>query len=279
MANLRILANNLADAASSLVADTTSGTLVAANLLTDLKGEVHRATATTVRYTLEWAAAKSFNMAALAFTNFSATATMRARVYTNTTDVVGVATPTGDSGAVLCCAFTRAEMWNWGTPGANAFAYGGFANARVYFAAASGRKLVIDVDDTGNAAGYVEAARVIAGSYWSPETNAVWGPSLSPKSGTQHKRTDAGDLRTERRPVFRTLRLDLGEITLAADRTTVYDILRGNGMSRPVFLSLFPENADAALEQAYQIWGRLDDTSMTNPSFGRFAAPLTVEEV
>ena len=47
MPNLRILYENVADDCSSIAADSTSGTLVAANLLTDIKTEVHRSTSTT----------------------------------------------------------------------------------------------------------------------------------------------------------------------------------------------------------------------------------------
>lgn len=281
MPNLRILYDNRVDDATSLVADSTSGTLAAANLLTDAKTQVHRATAKTVRYTAQFASDEVFNMAALAFANFSSTATMRARVYASTADVVGVATPQVDSGLVACCAYAPFGLWPWGMLplGVNAFTYGGYAYGRVYFDAAVGRKLVIDVADAGNSAAYVEAARLIAGAYWEPEIDANHGWRLAPQSNTSHKRTDAGDLRTEIRPRSRRLSLDLNVITSDSDRARVYDIFRGNGMARPVFLSLHPEDEDPALEQSNQIWGKLDDSAISNPSYGIFAAPLDIQEI
>jgi hypothetical protein len=281
MSNLRILYDNLADTALSLAADSTAGALVAANLLTETKAEVHRSTALTVRYTLTWATTQAFNMAALAFTNFSSAATMRARVYPNSTDVPDTDPPTVDSGAVLCCGYQPFGLWDWGMLplGVNAFSYGGFAYGRVYFPPANGLKLVIDVDDSLSSASYLEAARLITGAYWSPEFNAVHTPQLTPDSNTQHRRNDAGDLRTERRPVSRTLRLDLAALRSAADRLAVYNLLRGNGMTKPVFVSLFPQHSDPSLEQMHQIWGKLNDSAMTHPSLGMFAAALQIEEI
>lgn len=281
MPNLRILYNNVADECSSIAADSTSGSLVAANLLTDTKTEVHRSTSTTVRYTLQWASLQTLNMAALPFCNLTSTATIRARLYTNTSDVVGSATPAGDSGVVLACAYAALGVWAWGSAplGVNAFSYGGSAYGRVYFPSAQGRKLVLDVVDTDNTAGHIDAARIVAGHYWSPARNAAYGPSIAPKSNTQGRRTDSGDLRTERRPQHRVLRLDLTHLDNADDRATVYDLLVGNGMTRPVFVSLFPEHSDPRREQSHQVYGKLIDSAVSAPSFGVFAAPLEIEEI
>jgi hypothetical protein len=281
MPNIRILYNNVADDCSSIAADSTSGTLVAANLLTDIKTEVHRSTSTTVRYTLEWASLQTLNMVALPFCNLTSTATIRARLYTNTSDVVGSATPAVDSGAVLACAYATLGTWAWGAAplGVNAFSYGGATYGRVYFTAAQGRKLVVDVVDVDNTAGYIDAARMVTGYYWTPEKNPAYGASVAPNSNTQGRRTDAGDLRTERRPQHRALKIELHYIGNEEDRATVYDLLVGNGMTRPVFVSLFPENADPRREQAHQVYGKLVDSEMSAPSYGVFAAPLQVEEI
>jgi hypothetical protein len=59
----------------------------------------------------------------------------------------------------------------------------------------------------------------------------------------------------------------------------VYDLLVGNGMTRPVFVSLFPAHSDPRREQSHQIYGKLLDSAMSAPSFGVFAAPLEIEEI
>lgn len=274
---LRILYDNKADTASVLTQSSTAGSLAAANLLTDIKTEVSRSTATSQTFTLNWASAIVANMAALPFCNLTSTATMRARGYTNVAD----SSPAVDSGTVLCCAYQPFGLWSWGMLplGVNAFSYGGYAYARAYFAATPIKKLVIDVVDVDNTLGYIEAGRLVTGAYWQPDIDPGFGLSVAPQSNTSHRRNDAGDLRTERRPVSRLLKLSLGLIQSAADRAQVYDILRGNGMTRPVFLSLFAENADPALEQSHQIYGKLSDSAMANPDWGIFSAPLEIQEI
>lgn len=276
--NIRILYSNAADTSSSLTASTTSGALAASNLLTDRKSAVHRATGKTVQYDARWAAAQNINMVCLAFTNFSSAATMRVRGYTN----VGDAVPVLDTGANLCCAYQPFGLWDWGSVplGVNAFSYGGFAYARSYFTAGTFKQLLIDIDDSISPLSYVEAARLITGMYWSPATNAVWGAKITPESNTEHFRSEAGDLRTERRPVSRSLAVDLSQITTETDRQRVYDILRYNGMTRPIFVSLYPEDASPALEQSGQLYGKLkSDPGISHPMYGMFASSPEIEEV
>lgn len=274
MSNLRILYDNVVDRAASLAANTTAGTLAVTNLQTDFKTDVHRTTGLTAVYTLTWSAQMTLNMAALCFTNLTAAATMQAQVYTN----IGDASPALDTGAVLATGYAPYQAQG-GSLGVNNFPYGGFVHARGYFAATPGAKLVLTVADAGNSAGYLEAGRLVAGQYWSPANNPAYGPQLSPQSNAQHTRDGAGNLRTELRPKSRKLRLDLTRIVAAADRDAVYNILRANGMALPVFLSLFPQDADAAKEHEYQIYGKLSDSGITLPSVNIFTAPLEIEEI
>lgn len=273
MPNLRLLYDNVVDRAATLGANTTAGALAVSNLQTDIKTDVHRTTGTSAVYTLTWSASQTFNMAALAFSNLTAAATIQAQVFTNAADGV----PALDTGAVVACGYTP-YVPQGGSIGVNQFPYGGFVYGRVYFAATPGKKLVITISDAGNAAGYIEAGRLIAGQYWSPAYNAGYGPQLALPSNTQAKRDGAGNLRAEIRPKSRGLRLNLERIVSAADRDTVYSILRGNG-ALPVFLSLYPDDADAAKEQEHQIWGRLKDSALSLPSVGLFTAPLEIEEI
>lgn len=276
--NIRVMYENQADETSSLTADTTAGTLVAANLLTDVKTQVHRSTALTVQYDLQWAATVTLNMVALPFVNYTAEATMRVRGYTEVADVVAAV----DTGAELCCAYQPLGIWAWGMLplGVNAFRYGGGTYARSFFAATPVKKILIDISDPGNSAGYLEAARVVTGAYWEPETNPEYGAELSYKYGSQHVESEAGDLRTERRPKRRGMSFSLPWISTEADRLAMHEILLGNGLDHPIFISLFPEHSDPVLEQQFQMWAKLTgDTSMSHPKYGMFATPLTLREI
>jgi len=79
MPNLRIVPDNAVGRAASLVASSTAGALVAANLASDVKSSVHRATGTSVTYTATWAAAEPIGCVALPFCNLSPSAQWRVR--------------------------------------------------------------------------------------------------------------------------------------------------------------------------------------------------------
>ena len=272
----RILYDNKADTAT-LTASSEAGSLVVANLLTDIKSEVWRSDTDTGAITAVWTDPIYANMAALPFCNLKSTATIRARGYTN----AGDASPAVDTGAVLACAYEPLGNW-WGTRplGVNAFSYGGGAYARVYFTGTTIRKLVIDIDDTGNPAGYIEAARLVTGAYWSPAFNPGYGFELAMGDDSKHERDDGGNLRTSRGASFRTLPIPL-EYMQTADRARLYEIKRGNGMARPVFVSLFPgNNADPQLEQAHQIYGKLvSPGGIALPMFNTYSGALEVQEI
>lgn len=279
MANLRILYENQLDASdATLSASTSASSLVANNLRSDLKTKVHRSTGNTVTYTMTWLNPRLFNMAALIFTNLSSTATMRARVYSEATDLTHVY----DSGPKLACAYQPLGMWAWGNQplGVNAFRFGGASHGRIYFPDVIGKKLVIDVEDSYGQSQYIEASRLLCGQYWSPETNPEYGMETRYEFGTEHELSDAGDLRTERRPIRRGLSFNLSWLKNEGDQLMFHEIMMSNGMYRPIFISMFPESDDPALEQRNQMYCKLEgDTSMSHPSFGVFALPLTLREI
>lgn len=275
--NLRVLHDNAANRVTSLTASTTSGSLAAANLLTDRKAEVHRATATSVTYTAVWSSAQLMSMVALAFTNYTSTATIRARAYTLAADV----SPAVDTGAVLACGYSPLTLWPWGTVplGVNAFSYGGGTYARAYFTPGAYEKLVIDIVDADQPAAYVEASRLICGAYWAPEYNPAYPATARVNDTTANSRSQAGDLRSDVGTVSRSLPLNLDWVK-PTDRARLWNILRGSAKSGLVFISLFPEDADPELEQAHQIVGKLaSDLAISHPMFGNFSAPLEVEEM
>lgn len=272
---LRILYDNKADTAT-LTASSEAGALVVENLLTDIKTEVWRATGTTAAVTAEWDDPIMARVVAFPFCNLTATATIRVRGYTNASDP----DPAVDTGTILAAAYDPLGSWFGTRPlGVNAYSYAGGTYARAYFAATWVRKLVIDIVDGDNTAGYVEAARLVAGDYLETEYGAT-GADLTPADDSTQSRSDSGDLRTKRGAQYRVLSIDL-DVMLTADRARVFEILRRNGMTRPVFVSLFPEEtSDPLLEQAHQIYGRLSKKSaMGLPFFNAYATSLEIEEI
>jgi hypothetical protein len=281
MANLRIIHRNELAQNLTLTASTTAGTLAAANLLTDIKSQVWRSTATSAQLTVTWSNLRTIKAVILAHTNLTNAATMRVRGYTLTTDTPGVATAVFDTTALTCCAVTSATAMGWdlNVPGVANFSYGGGVYAGLFFTGGSVRKLYIELVDSGNAAGYVEAARLITGDYWEPTYNADFGLKLGYKDDSVHTRTDSGDLITDIKPRAKMLTFDYGDL-IPADREVLMRILRSNGLPSPIFISVFPGDTDKNKEQDYQIYGKLDQLSdITLARFSSYTASVTVNEV
>jgi len=273
MPNLRIVSDNAIARAASLVASSTAGGLVAANLASEKKSSVHRATGTSVTYTLTWAAAESFGCVALPFCNLSPTATLRVRAYaSNGTTVLY------DSGVGLACpapaqrprGFTAAQA-------ASAYAYGGGACARRWFNQVNAFKLVIDIVDTSNLQGYVEAACMVAGAVWSPQYNAS-GTSVSVIDRTEISRSAAGDQLADPGTISRKVPVDLRKMS-PADRAKFLDLVR-NSRAYAVLLSVFPEHSDLLLERDHMLYGRRTKDSDVAYQFSAvYSTTIDIEEI
>ncbi|WP_193317538.1 hypothetical protein [Janthinobacterium violaceinigrum] len=236
-----------------------------------------RAVGTQLSITATWPAPEIVGGVALPFCNLTPAATIRVRGYIEPGD----AAPAFDSGVMEACEYARLGMWDWGALplGVNAYSYGGGTYARCWFQMRSVRKLVIDLADPDNPAGYIEAARLVAGAYWSPERNASYGAGITPVDTSSQYRNGAGSQKVERGARYRKLSLTLDHMT-PLDRAELWRIVRGNGLSLPLFVSLYPDSDDVELEQTHQVYGRLANlAAITTPSFQAYATNIEIEEL
>lgn len=274
MPNLRIIHQNQADLATSISASTTSGALVAANMKTDRKIEVHRSTGTSVTYTLTWAAGVTIGAVALPATNLSAAATMRVRLYSDT----GCTALLQDSGVVTACPGLALGLWAWPTAiDANAFAYGGASKSAVWFESqqAGVNGLKVDLADAGNPAGYIDCARLVAGPWWQPVWGAEYGATQDVVDTSVNTRTLAGDLATDRGPLHEEMSLSLAFLS-PAERATLMQLMRGNGVSRNVFVSRM-QGAGNADEQDGMLWGKRKGAPVAHAFFDTHAHTLDLQ--
>lgn len=275
MPNLRIVFDNAADRAT-LTASSQAGALGPANLQTEEMSEILRSVGTALTITAEWTNQEIVGLVAPLYSNLSATAMLRVRGYALAADTVPISDVTG-----LACAYAPLGLFDWGVLplGVNAFAYGGAVHARMWFAPTVVRKLVIDIVDVNNLAGYIEVGRLVAGNYWSPRYNAGYGASASQADTSTQYRTAAGRQKVDRGTRFTKLAFELSTLT-SSDRAAFWLILRRCGLSRPMFVSLFPESRDPALEQAHQIYGRLSALAAVSiPNYERYASSVDFEEI
>ena len=277
--NLRVVSDNAIDRAT-LGASTTAGSLSVDNLLVDGKSLVHRATSTTVVYTATWAAAETLAMAAAVFCNCSPTTTIQVQLY----DAVTGGTLLLDTAVLqpgaLACPAPAISLRGWTpTSSSSAYAYGGGATARVWFAKTAGvKRMVLTLVDTNSLQGYVEASRLVAGTYWSPVANPDYGPTLTWVDLSRSYRTESGDLKTDAGPRYRKLGISLSLMPVA-DRSALANILRG-GTTGSLFFSLYPESSSQfAVERDYQVYGRLTDVAaMTLTNYNAYSTPIEIAE-
>jgi hypothetical protein len=276
MANLRVVYDNAADRASSVVASTTAGALSTDNMKTDYKSEVWRSTEPTATIVIQWTTAELCGMLAMPFSNLTSDASFRVRCYANAADSV----PLVDK-QVAACPGASLGGFQWGQEalGVNAYSYGGAAYGVIWFPTGTYQKIILNIVDS-SPSGYIEAARLVIGTYWSPAYTAESGATITPLDNSKSERTDAGDLRTDRGTVSKSLAFDLNFLT-AADRNSLFNILRGNGLFRPVYVSMIPESTDDAIgEQIFQVYGKLTkQASLKYQWLGNFSTQLEIEEI
>ena len=307
--NLRIIYNNILDlSTTSILASSTASTTSTpiSNLKLDSKSQVWRSASTgvlngdnsgtyTTRANLVVTLSSSIiGGVILPFCNLSAAATIRVRGYTGAAAGAGAAgtnTPIGtaggtqqfDTGKIAACPYQNFGLWNWGAVplGVNSYSYGGGTYARAWAPTQLAcTSILIEIEDTQNSNQYIEVSRIVAGSYWSPKYNTSFGLSTGSQDLSQHERSESGDLITNRGIRYRNMKFELAWLP-PADRVEFTRILRGNGLPRPLFISLFPNNTeDYEKEQAHQIYGKLSQLSdITHPIFEMYSTSIDIEEI
>ena len=130
---------------------------------------------------------------------------------------------------------------------------------------------------------YIEASRLIVGKYWSPKYNTGYGMNATIGDLSTHERTESGDLVTQRGPRFSKISFNLDWLE-QSDRKELSKILLGNGLPKPLFISLFPDNgstsAQAEMERAHHIYGTLMQiTGINYAMLDTYSTQLELEEV
>jgi hypothetical protein len=275
--NLKVIYDNLVDYDSTTITATNTGTYVAANLKRDAKSQTWRSLSKPATLTVSFGSAKTISGVLLAFTNLTATATIRV----NATGVTAGANPDA-LGAVLARPWTDTAWDSTFLPAnSSSYSYGGGSHARIWFSSdVTCTGLIITIADTANSNSYLEASRLIVGKSWSPKYNTEFGIEVAVKDLSSQSRTESGDLITTRGVRYKTLNFNLNWLTYT-DRTTFVNLLKTNGLSRPLAISLFPNNTnDWDAEGLYQIYGKLTDTAaVTHPMFTVYTSSVSIEEI
>lgn len=278
---LRVIYQNLADTATITASPTATGTTSVANLIKDSKSLVYRGTGTSVTLTVNLAASSIVGGVAIPFCNLTSTATIRVRGYSATS---GTGTLLFDTTTLNACPYQPLGQWAWGTIplGLNTYAYGGGTYARCWLPNSEQLaclSLVVNIVDTSNTSGYIELSRLVIGAYWSPTYNTSFGLSAMPKDTSVHERSESGDIITNRGIRYNTLNFDLKYMD-PGDRNEFSKIMRGSGLPKAMFISLFPDDADPGKEQIHQIYGKLSQIGgISHPMYEMYSTTIDIEEI
>lgn len=274
---MRIVYDNLVDRpGASLSASSEAGSLAVSNLLNNRKGLVWRSVGTSATVTVTLPQVELLTCVVIAFCNLTSEATIRVQVADAGVEVY-------DSGVVLACPPGPFGSFNWGQEalGVNHYSY---AEQQVYGyhwtnEVVAGDQVTITITDSNNPAGYVEAAKLLIGNHWSPEITADLGVTLGVADTSKMSRTDSGDLATSAGPRSKTLSFSLSAL-LPDEGQRLRAILLSAGNVQPVFVSLYPENADPSKEQAFQLLGKQGRSSALKLThFNNTASSIELEEL
>jgi hypothetical protein len=269
MANLRVVHDNAALTAT-LTASSTAGGLVAANLQSYQKSIPWRSVGTSATLTLAWTTTKAIACVVLPFSSLSSTATFRVRCYTNVGDSVAVL----DTGTpkLAAAGFTDTPQ------GVNSFAYGGGSYGCIWFNPTSCKQVVLDIVDTGNPLGYIEASAIVAGNYWTTAENAEYGATMEYADTTNNTRSDSGDLQSDRGTLHKVMSFSM-DFMSPTERNSFLSIMK-RGTNTPIYVSLIPLADDPVEEQMHQVYGRFSSVARMSYTFlNQFGSSIDIEEL
>lgn len=251
MSNVRLLFPNVADDAALSCSPAEIAALPVTNLQDQTRGRVWRSNGVIAAQHILGDLSGFQNCSALALVrhNLTATGTYRLRLYDQTGQT---GTLLYDSGAVtLGGTILGWGAFVWGTDpwGAGSLQDWPVPYFVAWFPTVRALSFDLELTDTANPDGYLQASRLVLGAYFEPECNADAALEMSWEEQSKQVRTEGGTLRTDEREPYRRFAMILPRLT-ASERTTLLDRLRRAGLRNDLFLSCAPEMS-ADLERDY----------------------------
>ena len=290
--NLRVIYKNLVDVATLYASSSATAATDVTNLKSDIKGLVWRTSTNTSSTSIgiiavQVAVAEVVNSVVLAYTNLAPGATITVQGHASLPSFGGtINSPTVTAGTVLASNLPALPYMNSGFNywGGEAYSSTNLREgyARVYFNNTTAYRfysITISSTDT-NVFNYVEVSRLIMGTYWTPRFNTGYGMSTTTVDMSSSERSEAGDLVTSAMPTYSTLSFDLKYMD-KTDKSSFQKLIKYSTSKKPIFISLFPENADDySKEQVYQLYGKLKTIpGLEHPMFEMYSSNIEIEEV
>lgn len=283
MANMIISSTNLVDDASSISADSEVATLPVENLQDRQLVKVYRSdAATTIEIDVDFGQGRIVDFVALIRHNISQTGTIRWRL----SNVSDFASTVYDSGNV--------DAWpvveEFGTLPWGVFSWGGFLNPEVAAnytissfdvldSPVQARYLRINIIDSSNADGYIEAGRLICGPSYRPSTNYGFGAEFEFVDESRIVKSRGGQTFVDEVERFRRARFELLNLPEAEIFSNVFNnIDRLRGVAKDILVIPQPDDPSTWITQ--NIYGRLVSTQpIVNRALEYYGRALEIEEL
>lgn len=284
MDNLIIISDNVVDTAT-LTVSTTAGSTSKDNMKTNIKSQIWRSTATSATILVTFSS-RIIQGVATPFCNLTNSATIRVKGWSVNPTLSGISivggTMSWDSGSKTACPWDTPLHTTATTPhvGVTSYAFGGGKTGRCYHENSNNiTGITIELADPSNPSGYIEISRLVVGDFWSPNYNTSYGLSVEPVDLSTNIRMDSGDLISNIGTKHNKLTFDLKYLT-DLDRIQMMKLLKSNGINKPLFVSLFPEDSDPYKERDHQIFGKISQMSpIQHPIYSTYSSQLSVEEI
>jgi hypothetical protein len=273
--NIYFVVDNRLDDADTLAATSTAAGFDVDNLKLEQKLKVWRSVDLSVQtITLTWTEPENISAVGIAFSNLTRGASVRNKLYTNVAD----SSPVFDTG-------NQSVDYSYGPPkgfftiGLSSFAFGGGTYFSSLFDTAQAKKLEIIISNATNPDGYIEISRIVVGKAFTPAVGASYGAAVAHDDASSSLRTDAGELVSSRGAMNKKLPFTLG-MMLPNDRREFFEMLRRNGKTSPVFLSLYENAVNPEERQSHIIYGVIDELpSVPIQNFNIYNSTIQITEI
>lgn len=108
--------------------------------------------------------------------------------------------------------------------------------------AQAARYWLVEIDDEGNADGYVDVARLVIAGEWEPSKNFRYGAMLGLETESTQMTTDGGATIHRRRPVRRTWTIEIGALPDSEGLQSAHRMLRIAGTDGQIFFVANPDD-------------------------------------
>lgn len=281
MANLLLSFDNFADSGTLTDSGVSGGEWLAGLPLSNLQDPLLSKVARTdsnlsVDFDLDIGSRKTLTFVALLNHNMTTNGTWRVRIGNDDT----FASTLYDSGTIDI--WTQNETLGsspWG-----AFPFNGISNVDdgnfgfiLLDTAVYARYIRIDLNDSGNSAGYIQAGRLIVDAPFRPAVNPVYGLSLGYVNPSTKRRSRGGQPWVDRLPQYRQMTIPFAAIRETQAYGSLYELDRQAGISGDVFVMLDPDDITNRHRQSFYGTVR-EPTSISHDAPDSYSKSFVIEE-